>query len=63
MYHQPGLEWLYETFISTAKERFKEKFGRSPKLYDVSYQRRFHTSLLIYIHHNIKKARISVRAL
>ena len=26
---------LYETFISTAKERFKEKFGRSPKVYDV----------------------------
>ncbi len=22
---------LYETFITTAKERFKEKFGRSPK--------------------------------
>ena len=26
---------LYETFITTAKERFKEKFGRSPKVYDV----------------------------
>ena len=26
---------LYETFITTAKERFKEKFGRSPKIYDV----------------------------
>lgn len=26
---------LYETFIITAKERFKEKFGRSPKVYDV----------------------------
>ena len=26
---------LYETFIITAKEHFKEKFGRSPKLYDV----------------------------
>ena len=26
---------LYETFITTAKERFKKKFGRSPKVYDV----------------------------
>ena len=26
---------LYETFVTTAKERFKEKFGRSPKVYDV----------------------------
>ena len=26
---------LYETFITTAKERFKEKFGSSPKVYDV----------------------------
>ena len=26
---------LYETIITTAKERFKEKFGRSPKIYDV----------------------------
>ena len=26
---------LYETFITTAKERFKEKFKRSPKVYDV----------------------------
>ena len=26
---------LYETFITTAKERFKDKFGRSPKVYDV----------------------------
>ena len=26
---------LYETVITTAKERFKEKFGRSPKVYDV----------------------------
>lgn len=26
---------LYETFISTVKDRYKEKFGRSPKVYDV----------------------------
>lgn len=26
---------LYETFITTAKERFKAQFGRSPKVYDV----------------------------
>lgn len=26
---------LYETFITNAKERYKEKFGRSPKVYDV----------------------------
>ena len=26
---------LYETFVTTAKERFKAKFGRSPKIYDV----------------------------
>ena len=26
---------LYETFITTAKERYKAKFGRSPKVYDV----------------------------
>ena len=26
---------LYETFITTATSRFKEKFGRSPKVYDV----------------------------
>ena len=26
---------LYETFITTAKEQFKKKFGRSPKVYDV----------------------------
>ena len=26
---------LYETFITTVKERFKAKFGRSPKVYDV----------------------------
>ena len=26
---------LYETFVTTAKERFTEKFGRSPKVYDV----------------------------
>ena len=26
---------LYETFITTAKERYREKFGRSPKVYDV----------------------------
>jgi galactokinase len=26
---------LYETFITTAKERFLAKFGRMPKIYDV----------------------------
>ena len=26
---------LYDTFIATAKDRFKAKFGRSPKVYDV----------------------------
>ena len=26
---------LYETFITTAKTRYREKFGRSPKIYDV----------------------------
>lgn len=26
---------LYETFISTVKDRYKEKYGRSPKVYDV----------------------------
>jgi galactokinase len=26
---------LYETFITTAKERFFAKFGRMPKIYDV----------------------------
>lgn len=26
---------LYETFVSTVKERYREKFGRSPKIYDV----------------------------
>ena len=26
---------LYDTFITTAKEKFKAKFGRSPKVYDV----------------------------
>lgn len=26
---------LYETFVTTAKERFKAKFGHSPKVYDV----------------------------
>ena len=26
---------LYETFITTVKERYREKFGRSPKIYDV----------------------------
>ena len=26
---------LYETFITTAKERFKKQFGRTPKVYDV----------------------------
>lgn len=26
---------LYETFVTTAKERYKAKFGRSPKVYDV----------------------------
>ena len=26
---------VYETFITTAKEQFKKKFGRSPKVYDV----------------------------
>jgi galactokinase len=26
---------LYDTFISNAKEKFKAKFGRSPKVYDV----------------------------
>lgn len=27
---------LYETFITTVKERFKAKFGRSPRVYDVT---------------------------
>ncbi|HCY70408.1 MAG TPA: galactokinase, partial [Bacteroides cellulosilyticus] len=26
---------LYDTFIQNAKDKFKEKFGRSPKIYDV----------------------------
>ena len=26
---------LYETFVCDAKESFKAKFGRSPKVYDV----------------------------
>ena len=28
-------EELYDTFIQNAKDKFKEKFGRSPKVYDV----------------------------
>ena len=28
-------EELYNTFIENAKDKFKEKFGRSPKIYDV----------------------------